>query len=108
MRKHYNVITRKVGTCASGTPLELREYVYGAVEHEFDENEMKDITVVPQDKWIAEDFVNILNEELESANWHSVVGLPDAIWNVLYKHRLTADQIDALMKDICQAMYEMI
>lgn len=108
MKDRWTVIKRKVGEMQSGTPLMLREYVYGDVSSEFTEEEMKNIEVVPYEKWTANDFVEILRMELESANYHNFTDVPNVILQAIRKHWVGEVIEDKLMRYICESIYEVI
>ena len=108
MKDRWNVIVKNVGENAVGTPLCLREYLYGDPAEEYTEEEMKDIKVIPYEKWTADDFAEILANEYEDANYHHFVDVPHIILRAIRVQGLGYDVQDALMRRICERLYEAI
>ena len=96
-------------TVTVGTPLEWRNYLYGDDLSEFyTEEEIKDIKVIPYEKWTADDFAEILANEYEDANYHRFVDVPHIILRAIRAQGLGLDVQDALMRRICERLYEAI
>lgn len=108
MKNKWNVVTNKIGENAIGVPLKLREYVFGNPEENYTEEEMKDIQVIPYEKWTADDFAEILANEYEDANYHRFVGVPHIILRAIKAQGLGYDVQDDLMRRICEKLYEEI
>lgn len=100
---------KDIWTVTVGAPSGLREYLYGDDLSEFyTEEEMKDIKVIPYEKWTADDFAEILANEYEDANYHRFVGVPHIILRAIKAQGLGYDVQDALMRRICEKLYEEI
>ena len=101
---------KDIWTVVVGTPvLGTRGYLYGDDLSEFyTEEEMKDIKVIPYEKWTADDFAEILANEYEDANYHNFVDVPHIILRAIRAQGLGYDVQDALMRRICERLYEEI
>lgn len=108
MKNNWNVVKKKVAENASGTPILLREYIYGDLKYIYTKEDMKDIEVIPYEKWTADDFAEILANEYEDANYHNFVDLPKIILYAIRAQGLGLDVQDALMRRICERLYEVI
>lgn len=109
MKNRWNVIAKKIGENAVGTPLESREYYFGDDLSEFyTEEEIKNITVIPYEEWVACDFAEILGDEYENANYHRFVDVPNVILRAIREQGLGWEIEDCLMRRICEALYDAI
>ena len=92
-----------------GVKEKLRNRLFGKdLSEYYDEEQLKDVEVVPYEEWIAEDFVEILGGEYENSNYHNFVNIPNIILDVIRERDYTEAEENALVKLICEAMYEEI
>lgn len=86
-------------------------YVYNEsieeIKEEFDIQD-PDFKFIESDKWTAENYAEILGDELENANHHRWTELPDTILRALEKSNLSKEKINSVMKEIAEGIYEMI
>lgn len=86
-------------------------YVYNEsieeIKEEFDIQD-SNFKFIDRDEWTAENYAEILSNELENANYHSWTELPHTILNALEKSNLQKGKIDSIMKEIAESIYEMI
>ena len=115
MKNRWTVVTQKVGENDIGEPIKLRNYLFGIggdygddFSDFYTEEEMKDIEVIPYEKWQANDFAEILGNEYEDANYHRFVHIPNIILNAIREQSLGWKIEDCLMKRICEALYNEI
>lgn len=109
MKNRWIVAAEKISENAIGTPIKLRHYLFGDDPTEFyNEEEMKNIEIIPYEKWIACDFAEILGNEYEDANYHRFVNVPYIIRKAIEKQNLGWEIENSLMKDICEALYNEI
>lgn len=109
MKNNWTVIAKDVGKNKNGTTLWLREYIWGDVSDEYDEEELKNIRVIPYEEWTANDFAQILSNEYEDANYHSFVDAPYEILKAVRAQDFCSfDLENDLMRSICEKLYELI
>ncbi len=86
-------------------------YVYDEsieeIKKEFDIQD-PNFKFIESDEWTAENYVEILGNELENANHHSWTELPDTILRALEKADLSKEKINSAIKEIAEGIYEMI
>lgn len=93
----------------NGSEGKIRNRLYGKdLSEYYDEEQLKDVEVVPYEEWIAEDFVEILGGEYENSNYHNFVNIPNIILDVIRERNYTETEENTLMKLICEALYEEI
>lgn len=81
-----------------------------SIEEVKEENgiEDPDFKFIAREDWAAEDYAEILGNELENANYHGWMELPQNILEVLEKSNLPKDRVKSIMVDIIKSIYEMI
>lgn len=86
-------------------------YVYNEsieeIKEEFDIQD-QNFKFIDESEWIAQNYAEILSNELENANYHRWTELPHTILNALKKSNLSKEKIDSVMKEIAEGIYEMI
>ena len=93
----------------NGDDGKIRVRLFGKTLREYySKEEIRNIEVVPYEEWTAEDFMEILSGEYENANYHRFVNVPQIILNAIKERGYTETEENALMKLICEAMYEEI
>lgn len=109
MKNRWIVVAEKIGENAVGTPIEMRNYLFGDDLSEFyTEKELKNVRVIPYEEWRANDFAQILGDEYENANYHRFVSVPNVILRAIREQNLGWKTEDCLMKRICEALYDEI
>ena len=109
MKNRWIVVAEKIGENAIGTPIELRNYLFGDNLSEFyTEEEIKNVRVIPYEKWTSNDFAEILGNEYENANYHRFVNVPNIILRAVREQGLGWKVEDCLMRRICEALYDEI
>lgn len=86
-------------------------YVYNeSIEEIKEEFDIQDpnFKFIESDEWTAENYAEILSNELENANYHRWTELPCTILNALEKSNLSKEKIDSVMKEIAEGIYKMI
>ena len=108
MKDRWTVINETIYDI-KGKPAKLRRYLFGKNLNEyFEEDEIKNIEVVPYEKWTAEDFVEILSNEYEDANYHRFVNIPNIILEAVKERKYIKKDQDRVMRSICEALYKEI
>ena len=102
MKDRWNVINTKL----DDRP--FRQYLFGDLSYEYTDEEIETLDVVPYEKWTADDFAEILANEYEDANYHRFVDVPHIILRAIRAQGLGYDVQDALMRRICERLYEAI
>lgn len=86
-------------------------YVYNEsieeIKEEFDIQD-QNFKFIDESEWTAENYAEILSNELENANHHGWTELPQVILNALEKSDLSKEKIDSIMKEVVENIYEMI
>lgn len=77
------------------------------IKEEFDIQD-QNFKFIDESEWTAENYAEILSNELENANHHSWTELPQVILNTLEKSDLPKEKIDSIMKQVAENIYEMI
>lgn len=108
MKNRWTVVVENIGENSIGTPRKFRRYFYGCggnLSEYFTEEEMKNIEIIPYEKWISNDFAEILGNEYETANHHVFVNIPNIILEAIREQNLGWEIENSLMKRICEALY---
>lgn len=110
MKDRWTVITENVGENKIGTPIKLRNYVFGDgdLSEFYTDEEMKNIEIIPYEKWTSNDFAEILGDEYENANYHRFVNVPNIILRAIREQNLGWEIENSLMRRICEALYDEI
>ena len=111
MKNRWTVVTENIGENAIGTPIKSRHYLYGFgddLSECFTEEKMKNIEIIPYEKWTSNDFAEILGNEYENANYHRFVNIPNIILRAVREQNLGWEIENCLMKRICEALYDEI
>lgn len=64
--------------------------------------------LLEEGKYFDDDYIAILENELEDANWHSITDLPSKIKDVINKYIYDSEIKTKLIRDICKTIYDMI
>ena len=93
---------------------ETRKVTYGA-ENEIIESEEDfecchghGISIIPQDRWSAEDWATICENVLEDANRHSFVDLPRNFLNSIQARMLTDEECREVMSALAKEIWDCI
>lgn len=109
MKDRWIVVAENIGENAIGTPIKARHYLFGNDLTEFfDEEEIKNVEIIPYKKWTSNDFAEILGNEYEDANYHRFVNVPNIILRAVREQGLGWETENCLMKRICEALYDEI
>ena len=106
MKDKWTVVAENIGENAVGTPIKARQYFFGNNLSDFyTEEEMRNIEIIPYEKWTSNDFAEILGNEYEDANYHRFVNVPNIILRAIREQGLDWEAENRLMKRICEALY---
>lgn len=81
-----------------------------SIEEVKEENEIEDpdFSFIAPENWTAENYAEILSCELENANYHGWMELPQRILGVLTESNLSEEKMKYIMVGIVKSIYEMI
>ena len=88
-----------------------RRYLFGKnIDEYYTEDDCKplNVEIIPYELWTAEDFVEILSNEYEDANFHRFTSVPAIILKVINTFNFNAQKRDYIVKLICEALYKEI
>lgn len=111
MKDRWTVVAETICENAIETPIKIRQYFYGYgndLSECYTEEEMKNIEIIPYEKWTSDDFAEILGNEYENANYHRFTNVPNIILKAIREQNLDWKTEDCLMRRICEALYDKI
>lgn len=108
LKDQWLVVEKFARDLMSDTPIVVRDYILKDELEYNTKEELGIIGIIPYEEWIADDFIEMLICELESANWHNQMFIPLRIINALAKHDIPKDKINKIMEDICEGIYDLI
>lgn len=109
MKNRWIVIAENIGDNNIGTSIKARRYFFGDdLSSFYTTEEMRNIEIIPYEKWTSNDFAEILSNEYEDANYHRFVDVPHIILQAIREQGLGWEAENCLMKRICESLYDKI